>query len=424
MIKFSLVFVGVGIMLGIINAILCINREARENDFSNICGEITGVVDSTVIFKGSIQQFDLTEVEIASDKKIIRMKHGIRMSAPLFPEVNTGDIFRTNACIDKSEYWQYQLALRQKGLGYISIARAHMVENNVSISYKNRFIRKTVRIIESNFSEPYASILLGTIWGIKRIRGGAWEQKILKCGLLYIFSVSGYQLFIISNALNKILAKFFKRIFVIIIILPVLYLYGNLSDSGLGFNRAFFIIFLIYLGQVLGRPILREVIIVFVIALLLVGNVSVYSQQGFQLSVLSTIGVVVLSPFIINLFSMLKNFNWFFLPLSIQLIIFPIIAHSYGSISVLSIFSGAIVSIVVSYIIIGGIIISLLSDFSIVVALIKIILTPLLFFIDLIIDIFSKIPFGFYEIEVSKKIIYFYYIILGLLYLMLNNDEN
>ena len=208
--KKSLLYVFIGLILGIINTCVFIVGKKDTNDLSGTCGKIRGKIESIVSYKGSFQQFDLSNVYIDTNGNVYYLKESVRVTVPLFPFLRLGDEIEINACLEKSEYLQYQSSLEQRGVGYITIARTHVVLDTIDLSIVNGIKNHCIESIEYNFSEPYASILLGFNWGVKRIRGGLWEEKVKQSGLAYLFSISGYHIFIISDFLNKIAIKFVK----------------------------------------------------------------------------------------------------------------------------------------------------------------------------------------------------------------------
>lgn len=422
--NYSIVYVFIGLLVGFINSFLYMNGQDKVEDLSGTCGKIRGKVASVISYKGSLQQFDLSNVHIDTSGNIHYLNENVRVSVSLFPILRLGDELEINACLEKSEYLQYQSSLEQRGVGYVTIASTHTILKPVNLSVVNEIKNYCVESIESNFSEPYASILMGFSWGIKRIRGGFWDEKVKQSGLSYLFSISGYHIFIISDFLNKIAIKLVKRSIAILLILYSLFIYGIISESGLGFSRAFLMIFLMFLGQIFGRPVLREITVIVAVALLLVGNPAVYRLSGFQLSIAATIGIIILSPVMKNWTQKISKFLsvWFVTPFIAQLVTFPIIAYSYGGIATLSVLPGIIISIVFPYIVISGLLIPIIARVSIAIDIVKIIISPFLFFVDWIFDVIYKIPFAFCNIKVSQPFVYIYYILIVLFYLIFNNE--
>jgi len=342
----------------------------------------------------------------------------------LFPELNIGDNVSTDACIDKSQYVQYQSSLESRGVGYISMGREVHVEKSVKNKLKYQLKSVIIKSVESNFSEPYASIILGMAWGIKRIKGFVWEEVIRNAGVSYLFSVSGHQIFVITGIISKLSKNIIKRIWFLLSIMVILYTYGLISDIGTGFNRAFMMLLFINLAQILGRPVIKEIVIIFVFSLMLVGDPSIYRLQGFQLSMLATMGIIVFAPtFRRKLIKFPKLISEFLVnPIVVQMMIFPMILSAYGGFSPFGIITSSILSIFVPLVVGLGIFLPLISGFDLVSKGVSYFCYPILIFIEQFLNWIYKIPISFVEVNVGSNFVKIYYFLFGLIYMLSRNE--
>lgn len=418
------VLVLLGIICGIINSFFYYRSAVEVVDYSGTCGEISGIVGSTVQYSGSLQQFDLENVVIMNKADELVLKDQIRLFVPLFPEVNIGDKVSVNACINKSEYVQYQSSLESRGVGYISMGREVVVVKDINRRLKYKLKTQIIKSTESNFSEPYASIILGMSWGIKRIKGLPWDDVVRNCGVSYLFSASGHQIFAMSAFISGLSHRIFKRLWFLIGIIFLLYIYGYISDIGIGYNRAFMMLLFLNLGQVFGRPLIKEIVILFVISLLLIGNPSIYQLQGFQLSILATVGIIVFSPIIKRKLIKLPKLVSIFLvnPIVVQMMILPMIVSAYGGFSPFAIVVSSILSIFVPVIVVGGVILPLVSGVNFLWEVGSLIYYPILVFVERLLTWISKIPLSFVDFNLGENFTKFYYLAIVLLYLCSKNE--
>lgn len=410
-------FLLVGILLGVMNSYIYHHKQNRIFDRSDYCGIVTGVVSDIVVLRNSSQQIDLKNVFLYKDKNPILLHEGIRLLAPLFPIVKMGDAVEFYGCLSKSEIEHYQNLLESDGIYYVSIVRS------VSIITNNRDFfsvikGQIVKSIEEYFCEPYSSMLLGMSWGIKRLRGTHLEQNIQLAGISYLFSVSGYHIIQLNSFLRSVLLKVFKRFGIIVGSTLLILIYSIFVNSGVSFGRALLMLVLLQISEILGRVPIKELLVVFVVSLLLISKPYIYKLVGFQLSILATVGILLL-PSLLDKY--LSKFKYILsIPLSAQLAVFPLLVCSFGGFSILSLPLGIFITLFLPIIVVLGILFPFLSLVSVLGGIIFWVTYPFLFFIELVLSGVTKIPSLFVEFNINIVIVCGYYLLLILLYTFFN----
>lgn len=395
-------------------------------------------------FKNNYSQYEVEIINIFPDEKSkaikVRQKAQLNIYGYLTEDkiITVGDIIEIKRVnirkllkdYEKDKENGYQLFLKSKGIEYILSANAKdIAKNNINIKYMNLLNNsyKTKIYLEifldSSLDFENSNILKSIIFGNQGYLSKEKLDLFSKTGTAHIMAVSGLHVGLIVIIIDKFL-KLIKvgrniRLYFITIILIF---YGYMVYFPISIVRAGAMYILYIIGYFLQRrydSINTLFLIGFV--LLIYRPMTVFSIS-FQLSFIATLSILLLSPIlnkelnkIIGSLSSLVSIT-----LAAQIGTLPIMAYHFKQISLISLLTNIMIvpiiapmlSIVFASTLIGTIHFRL--GF-----LLNQIANNLLNYISLITSKFATIPYGSFEVKEVKFIyIFSYYIILGALYLL------
>lgn len=256
-------------------------------------------------------------------------------------------------------------------------------------------------IINSYLPEPHASLLNGIIFGIPLRTSREFYQQIKTVGLLHIVVLSGTNITILAAIIGALTRRFSKSISIMLTILMI-------------------IVFIIFVGP--QAPIIRAGVMgILTLVAIIYGrkNIAIYSlflsllftiifkfdwikTISLQLSYGATLGIILFGTAVIK-----PNNNWWSkilsdikkdirLSIAAQIFTIPIIFFYFKQISLIGILSIVFVSPLIAPLMIFGFITSILGKIHFFLGLIpSYICFIILDYMVKVIEILSKIPFGF-----------------------------
>ncbi len=252
------------------------------------------------------------------------------------------------------------------------------------------FIRqRIIDVFNANLDKNSADLMLGIVFGIKQDLDKEFAKQIQAVGLTHVIAASGMNVTLVSGFLFYILSYFLKRQRAIFVSVLGILFYVCLAGFEPSIVRAAIMGILVFSSQILGRQQLS------LITLLLTGFVMLFIWPGFlvnigfQLSFLSTLGIMYLP----DLFKRIKNgfTEDLIVTLSAQIATLPIILFNFGNYSLFSLASNVLVLWVVPILMILGFIASIFSFiFPPIASLILYLSLPLLLYFQKIVSIFSS----------------------------------
>jgi len=220
-------------------------------------------------------------------------------------------------------------------------------KGNILVSFMLKIKSKIKVQIASLWPEPNSSLMAGLLYGSRSGLPQELVDNFSRTGVSHIVAVSGYNVSIIAVALNIILiyAGLFRRQsfwFLISLILAFVFFTGATASV----VRAGIMAIIILAAQHIGRmsAVGRALVYAAVVMLVLNPYLLVW-DAGFQLSFLSTLGLVYLSPiiqyFVDSKFKIESNL-WksalevFITTISAILVTLPLIMYQFGRFSVVA----------------------------------------------------------------------------------------
>ncbi len=296
--------------------------------------------------------------------------------------------------------------------------------NSGNILFKTLFsLRKSFEEeVGQVFVEPFASLILGINLGVKRI-----SKELLdifnKVSISHIIVISGYNISIISDFFKKILQRFSRRLSFWLPFLGILF-FTILVGAEPPVVRAAIMGSVLLLARNKGRKVNGVFALLFAAFLMIIFNPLLLDfDPGFQLSFLSTLGLILISDKILSLLKKIK------IPyvlaealsstLAAQIFIMPLIIFYFGRLSIISPLANVLILPLLPFIMFSSFFITILGFLSLGLARFLASLPVLSLSYLLNVSTFlSKLPFAFLEVRKSAFFIYFYYLVLALPYVL------
>lgn len=230
----------------------------------------------------------------------------IFFEAPLYPRYRYGDVLKLTCFLQTPqpiEDFRYDLYLAKVGVYSICSHPNFQVQEtgkgNVAYSWLLQSKESLATKINILWHEPYASFVAGILYGY---RGGlgALQNDFNRTGVTHIVAVSGFNITLIATIFSSILIALYiprkKTFWIVVSAITVFVIFVGASGSVV---RAGLMGFVVLLSQQMGRSSRAFNSILFATVLMVLQNPLVLLfDAGFQLSVLSTMGLIYLSPFV------------------------------------------------------------------------------------------------------------------------------
>jgi competence protein ComEC len=225
----------------------------------------------------------------------------------------------------------------------IARRRAGSGIKNFLIDFKQSIIKNIDKIM----LEPQASLLVGILFGSDRLFSSDFEESIRISGVSHIVAASGYNITILVIFINKLFLFLPKKIRIIFSLI-VIWLFAILSGFSASIVRACIMssisLFSLFWGRVNSMHIslpLASAIFIFLDPLII-------HDVGFILSVSATLGLVYISPLLIDmrkrLLKKLKFLDEYVIPtMSCTLSTLPISLITFKTFSIWSVAVNALV---------------------------------------------------------------------------------
>lgn len=269
------------------------------------------------------------------------------------------------------------------------------------------------RMVELVFIEPSSSFFSGILLGIKNLPNRTMEIFNI-VAISHIIVVSGYNVSIVADFFKKSLSNFSRRLSFWLPLIAI-FMFGILTGGEAPVIRACIMASLILIAKSQGRKANGVFLILLASFLMVLVNPFILRYDpGFQLSVLATLGLILISD---NIFKFLKNLK---MPvvlsealastLAAQIFILPVIIFYFQRLSLVSPIVNLLVLPIIPLIMLSSFAITLVGfvniDFARLLSFFPVFLSSYVFNIS---EVFSKIKYASINIEKSYFLIFAYY---------------
>lgn len=275
--------------------------------------------DQYVIFSGVITQ----EVnETVSGNQIIlaatefrgkKVSGGVLVNLPLYAGLKFGDNVRVSCDLKtpsgKDNFLNYDKYLARNGVWSVCGTRARVDKLNTENSFFQKIYIKFFDLkqrlqdrVNELWSEPESALAAGLLYGARSGFTQEVSQDFSRVGLTHIVAVSGYNISIIASVLMSIFIRVgIDRNRSFFAVLMGIILFVIFTGASASVVRAGIMGIVVLLATQLGRQSRVGNVLIFTAALMLLMNPFVLIwDAGFQLSFLSTLGLIYISPILNN----------------------------------------------------------------------------------------------------------------------------
>lgn len=336
--------------------------------------EVFGVVKSDPIVKGDTQ-----EMTIAVSKPF-NARIFTKLSA--HPKLAYGDVVSGRATIERPTSDGYARYLEGQYIrGVMNFPNLEKTgEGNGSrvksflLGIKHAIVESFARVL----SPEEATFLSGLTIGARGEFSKELSDAMQRSGTTHLVALSGYNISILVYVVMGILLHMMPRRIALIFATYAITGFVIMTGAESSVVRAAIIGFIILASFEIGRVRdFRNIIVFACILMVMLSPKILMFDIGFQLSFLSLLGIVYLSPILARTLGMEENdvgfLSWktaFIATLSAQLATLPILVGSFGSFSPIALLSNSIVLEFIPLTMTIGFLIALIAPFSHYIALV------------------------------------------------------
>ena len=282
----------------------------------------------------------------------------------------------------------------------------------------NDYREKIIDIHSQTLNTPNLEILGGIVFGDDAIAPpDNIKQSFINSGLLHILAASGMNVAFIFSFFFFFLSLFKINYKVnIIFCMWMVLLYSLMTGLGASVIRAASMLIFVLLGKLIDRDANSIALLAFVAFLMLLYNPMYLNNVGFQLSFITTFGLLIMTPFLVK--NKNKIVNWIIgtisIPIIAQLWVMPIQIFYFNNISLYSVFANIAIIPVLSLVSFAGFISSMLAVINSIADKVCIaadfLLNPFLVYIVNVADFFANLPYAIMYLKkpsIFQIILYF-----------------
>jgi len=366
---------------------------------------IEGVILEEPEVIGNTQRFTILGVEVVTGR---------------YPEYGYGNKIKMKVSLQGKQDVKIKTISGRYFLYYPKIELIEKDNGNVILSWIYQFRKKVVGIYQKVLPEPEASLMSGIVLGVKTNLPYSFEQSLRNTGTIHVIVASGMNVAFISGFLIYFLNRFINRRKAILLSFVGILFYTAFASFQAPIVRASIMIIISFSAQILGRLSFGVLSLVITVLVMLFINPYYIFDVGFQLSVLSTFGLIILQPDIGKINKLKKLFSiplfgeGFLTTISVQVMTLPILIFYFGQVSLLSPLVNGFIVWTVPIIMVFGIAIAFVGFIFVPVSQIFAIFAfGFLFYFVEVVNFFGTLNFGL--LNVSKPSPFFivgYYLLL------------
>ena len=329
---------------------------------TSLVGTARTVSGTIIDHEGDVTSQKLILKDLTVDK--ILVSGHLLVFAPGYPKVQTGDIVNFSCQLDAPEPFEgfaYDRYLATKNIYATCFVREVPFVTGESDRFVvlDRLHEQTRAVIDRTFGEPQSALLAGLLMGDDNF-SDEWKERFLRTGTSHVVAASGYNVSMLAFVLFAILISLgFKRQRAFPIVLLGIAAFVSIAGAEAAVMRAGIMGTLALSATQLGRKTTpRNIILLTIVIMLLDEPRLLRDDVGFQLSVLSTIGLVTMAKYFSEKFSFIpETFGLresFAATMAATLATLPIIIFGFGKISIISPFVNLLVLPFVPYAMLTG----------------------------------------------------------------------
>ena len=326
-------------------------------------------------------------------------KQQITITTTRFPELHYGDHISVSGSVKKRllQGKREIFVMQYPTISYISNQKSFDLLS-IPINFASIIRQKTIEIFDQTLSQTESHLLLGIVFGIKLALPKTFNQNLQTSGVYHVITASGMNVVMLSGFVSSLFLLFLKRQHALILTVLLMLFYALLSGLSPSIVRASIMAAIAILAQIIGRQYKASYIVFLTGALMLLFDPGLLQDIGFQLSFLSTLGLIFIRPMFFVSSTAKKLIEKSIIgeevltTVSAQLATPPILLANFGTYSLSSVLiNGLVLWTVPILMFFGGIaaLIGLLLPF--VAKLLLFLSAPLLWYFEKIVTDFPKV---------------------------------
>lgn len=285
------------------------------------------------------------------------------------------------------------------------------------------FLRNKVELIFArNLPRDESALLIGIVFGIRENISGEFKNALSGTGVLHVVAASGANVSIVASFLLGVFSYFLNRKLALFITALGILFYALFSGFSPSIVRASLMALALFTAGGIGRQNYSLLTLFFVGLVMVIFEPLNISDIGFQLSFVSTLGILTIKPAIEKMLG-LKNplFEDLLTTISAQLAALPILLGSFSSYSAISVLVNLFVLWTIPLLMVIGMVSVILGLVSPVLSLPALYLSyPLLVYFKKVVFFFSQSPLSLRLENVPIFMILGYYLIITSIVLLIN----
>ncbi len=272
---------------------------------------------------------------------------------------------------------------------------------------------------------PQAELMSGILLGQNKSLPPQFKLALRDTSTLHIVVASGQNLSMVAGFFLLMSGIIKRRLAILFSLLAVIF-YTLLSGVQVPILRAAIMVSLSFLAVATGRERSGVWVLIVTAGLMLLVNPNWITSLSFQLSVLATAGVVIVSPIILEKFKAIPLISQdLAVSLAAQIMVLPVIASNFHQLSLVALPANLLVLWTIPLIMIGGAILLVIS-FIIppLTVLIALLVNILLTYFVYIIQFFASVPWSWVYIGEYSWLVWigYYFLISAGLILLKKGD--
>ena len=375
-------------------------------------------IGQTVLLEGVIsvepdERENNTKLTIDIEKDRLASSAGkILATVALYPEFSYGDKVQLRGVLEKPKnfgepndlrQFDYISYLAKDGIRYVMFQPTITLVSsgngnfakNILFGFKNSFLENIGKIIP----EPAVSLLGGLVVGAKRSLGEEWLEKFRTVGVIHIVVLSGYNITIVAEFIMRLLA-FLPRLVRLFFGGLAIILFAVMTGGSATVVRASLMAILVIVARATGRiyDITRALLLAGFLMILHNPNILIF-DISFQLSFLSTLGLIYLSPAIENrlgfLTEKLQLRQIVAATIATQVFVLPLLLYQMGKLSLVALPANLLILPTIPWTMLFGFLAGALGFVSQIIALPFAFISYILLTFQLkIVAFFAALPFA------------------------------
>lgn len=285
-------------------------EQSQLTSFANQRVTAEGMVSDDPDVRETNTILTITLSSIVQDGKIIPVKEKVLVTTSIYPEFHYGDVVQMNITLkepkpiegDDGRVFDYKGYLRVRGIWYTaSFTQVTLLSSghgNVIKSALFKMKHAFTDSISNAIPSPESDLLAGLLLGTKQSLGKQILSEFQRTGTSHVVVLSGYNIAIVAESIMAVLV-FLPKTLSFGVGLVSIVLFTILSGGGASAWRAAIMVLVALFAKKLNRDYKASRAFGFAVVLMLAPNpLLLIFDPSFQLSVLATIGLIFVSPFV------------------------------------------------------------------------------------------------------------------------------